>query len=105
VHLGKNGRYWIGITAPRAQILDDLAGEPFWRSVIQRLPEAMRPQVLPYGMVVAIDANGKVLENLQAPNGAAYATTGVAETDDYIYVTSLTAPFLARYRKDTLGIQ
>ncbi len=105
VHLGKNGRYWIGITSPRSQILDDLAGEPFWRKVIQRLPEAMRPNVLPYGMVVAIDANGKVLENLQAPNGEAYATTGVAETDDYIYVTSLTAPFLARYNKHTLGMQ
>jgi sugar lactone lactonase YvrE len=104
VHVGNNGRYWIGITAPRSDILDDLAGEPFWRKVIQRLPQALGPQVLPYGMVVAIDENGNVMENLQAPNGAAYATTGVTESRQYIYVTSLTAPFLARYKKTDLGI-
>jgi len=105
IHVGQNGRYWIGLTAPRSDVLDDLAGEPFWRSVIQRLPEAMRPQVLPYGMVIAIDENGQMLENLQAPNGAAYATTGVAESNKHIFVTSLTAPFLARYNKRDLEIQ
>lgn len=104
VHIGANGRYWVGLTAPRSKLVDDLAGEPFWRKVVQRLPAIMGPQVMPYGMVIAIDENGKVLENLQAPNGAAYATTGVAESREHIYVTSLTAPFLARYSKDDLGI-
>lgn len=105
VHVGRSGRYWVGLTAPRSEVLDDLAGEPFWRTVIQRLPAAMRPQVLPYGMVIAIDEDGNVLENLQAPNGAVYATTGVAESRSHIYVTSLTAPFLARYKKTELGIK
>jgi len=105
VHIGENGRYWVGLTAPRSDVLDDLSGEPFWRSVIQRLPEVMRPQVVPYGMVFAIDENGNVLENLQAPNGEVYATTGVAESKQHIYVTSLTAPFLARYKKSDLDIR
>jgi len=105
VHIGENGRYWVGLTAPRSDVLDDLSGEPFWRSVIQRLPEMMRPQVVPYGMVFAIDENGNVLENLQAPNGEVYATTGVAESKQHIYVTSLTAPFLARYKKSDLDIR
>ena len=105
VHIGQNGRYWVGLTTPRVDILDTLAGKPFWRSVIQRLPEAMRPQISPYGMVFAIDENGAVLENLQAPSGAAYATTGVAESNEYLYVTSLTAPFLARYKKTELGVE
>jgi sugar lactone lactonase YvrE len=104
VHVGQNGRYWVGLTAPRLDLLDDLAGEPFWRKVLQRLPQAMAPQVSPYGMVLAIDETGKVLENLQAPNGAVYATTGVTETKQHIYVTSLTASFLARYKKADLGI-
>jgi len=101
VHIGLNGRYWVGLTAPRSDVLDDLSGEPFWRSVIQRLPEAMRPKVLPYGMVFAIDHDGNVLENLQAPSGAVYATTGVTESLEHIYVT---APFIARYKKSDLGI-
>lgn len=105
IHIGKNGRYWVGLTAPRSKILDDLDGEPFWRKVMQRLPESMRPNVVPYGMVLAINEDGKVLENLQAPNGAVYATTGVAESEDYLFVTSLMAPFLARYKKRDLGIK
>jgi sugar lactone lactonase YvrE len=104
IHVGQNGRYWVGLTAPRSSALDKLSGKPFWRSVVQRLPEPLRPRIEPYGMVVAIDENGEVLENLQAPNGAAYATTGVKESDEYLYVTSLTAPFLARYKKSDLGI-
>jgi sugar lactone lactonase YvrE len=104
VHIGDNGRYWIGLTAPRSDIVDQLAGEPFWRKILQRLPASLGPQVLPYGMVLAIDENGEVLENLQAPNGAVYSTTGVAESQQHIYVTSLTAPFLARYNKADLGL-
>ncbi len=105
VHIGKNGRYWVGLTTPRVEVIDNLSAEPFWRTVIQRLPEFMRPKISPYGMVLAVNENGEVLENLQAPNGMVYATTGVAETREHIYVTSLTAPFLARYLKSELGIR
>jgi sugar lactone lactonase YvrE len=105
VHTGLNGRIWLGLTTPRVQIVDDLAGEPFWRKVIQRLPPALKPQIAPYGVVIAINENGQVLQNLQSPTGAVYATTGVAESDDFIYVTSLTAPFLARYKKADLKIK
>ena len=105
IHIGKNGRYWVGLTSPRSQILDDLAGNTFMRKVIQRLPAFMRPNVVNYGLVFAIDENGNVLANLQSPSGSVYATTGVAETDEHIYVTSLTAPFLAKYNKADLGIE
>lgn len=105
VHTGLNGRLWLGLTSPRSKIVDDLAGEPFWRKVIQRLPETMRPNIKPYGMVVAINKEGEVLHNLHSPSGAVFATTGAAESDEFLYVTSLTAPFLARYKKANLKIQ
>lgn len=105
VHTGKNGRIWLGLTSPRSQVLDDLAGEPFWRKVIQRLPPSMKPKIVPYGVVIAIDRDGNVLENLQAPSGAVYATTGATESDQYLYVTSLTAPFMARYKKADLDMR
>jgi len=59
----------------------------------------MRPKVVPYGAVFAIDQDGQVVSNKQSPSGQVYATTGVAETDEYLYITSLTAPFLARIEK------
>ena len=104
VHRGQNGRYWIGLTTIRAPILDDLSAKPFWRKVVQRLPAFMRPKVEPYGHVLAIDADGNVLTSLQDPAGAYPATTGAWESDDYLYVSSLTAPVLARYAKADLKL-
>jgi len=104
IHIGNHGRYWLGLTAPRNGLVDSLSARPWLRKVIQRLPKFVHPEVEHYGMVLAINENGEVLENLQAPSGAVYATTGATETDDYVYVTSLTAPFLARYRKSDLHV-
>jgi len=104
IHRGKDGRYWIGLTSPRAEILDKLSNKPFQRKMIQRLPAFMRPQVEPYGHVLAIDEAGSVLYDFQDPEGAYPATTGAWETEDYLYVSSLTAPILARYKKSELGI-
>ena len=104
VHRGQGGRYWIGFTTIRAPILDELSGKPFWRKVVQRLPEFMRPKVEPYGHVIAVNGSGEVLLSLQDPSGAYPATTGAWETDEYLYVSSLTAPVLARYSKQALGL-
>lgn len=104
IHLGKQGRFWVGLTAPRSKALDSLSAKPFVRKVVQRLPPFFRPKVVAYGMVLAIDGNGKVLANLQAPEGEAFATTGVLEGDQYLFVTSLTMPVLPRYRKSALGL-
>lgn len=71
--------------------------------VVQRVPEFMRSQAVDYGAVFAIDGNdGEVVRNLQAPNGAVYATTGVTETAEFLYITSLTTPFLAKIAKQLL---
>ena len=48
------------------------------------------------GMQIAIDANGKVVENLQDPAGAYPINTTAVETEDYLYIGSLVAPNIAR---------
>ena len=105
IHRGSNGRYWVGITSPRSKILDYLSQRPRLRNVLQRMPAFFRPKVVHYGMVIAIDENGQVLQNLQDPKGNVYATTGAFETSEYFYVASLTAPFLARYEINQLGLK
>ncbi len=104
VLLGQQGRFWVGLTAPRSPALDKLSASPFVRKIVQRLPPFLRPKVVHYGMVIAIDGNGNVLANLQAPDGEAFATTGVMEDDQYLFVTSLTMPVLPRYRKAEIGL-
>ena len=104
IHRGRNGRYWVGLTSPRSKILDDLAEKPLLRKIVQRLPSSMRPAVEPYGHILAIDKNGKLLKSMQDPDGAYPATTGAWETKDYLYVSSLTASKLARIEISSLDL-
>ena len=104
IHRGLDGRFWVGLTAPRSKLLDDFSDKPFFRKIIQRLPAMMQPQVVHYGHVLAFDKDGQLLANLQSPNGEVYTTTGVTESEEYLYVTSLTAPFLTKIRKSDLSL-
>ena len=99
---GLNRNFWLGIVSPRSKAMDDLAGKPFLRKVMMRLPSFMQPEAKHYGMVIEIGEDGAVLSNLQSPNGELFTTTGVAETDESLFITSLTAPFLARLSKADL---
>ncbi|WP_345195323.1 SMP-30/gluconolactonase/LRE family protein [Kistimonas scapharcae] len=96
---GQNGRYWIGLASPRSTALDKLSDKPFLRTVAQRLPPAMRPKAQRYGHVVAFDDNGNIVRNLQDELGRFAFTTGVLETDEYLYLSSLMEQQIGRVRK------
>ena len=94
---GQNGRYWLGLTSPRAEALDNLSGKPFIRKIVQRLPASMRPKAQNYGFIIAIDMNGKILAQYQDPSGAYPLTTGASEPGDgWLYIGSLGATELGR---------
>jgi sugar lactone lactonase YvrE len=89
---GRDGRIWVGLFKPRNPAADSLAGKPFMRKVLLRLPRSFLPLGESYGHVFAIDEDGRVTEDLQDPSGAYPETTGATETADRIYVHSLHAP-------------
>ena len=89
---GRDGRIWVGLFRPRNPAADSLAGWPFMRKVLLRLPRALLPVGAPYGHIFAIDESGRVVEDLQDPAGAYPQTTGATETADRLYVHSLNAP-------------
>lgn len=94
---GKNGRYWIGLTSPRAEALDKFSNKPFIRKIFQRLPASMRPKAVNYGFILAIDMDGNVLAQYQDPSGAYPLTTGAYEAPDgWLYISSLSARELGR---------
>lgn len=98
VNRGNDGRYWVGLVSPRNDFLDNMAAYPGVRKIAQRLPAFLRPKATDYAHVIAIDGNGQVLENLQDPATEYPQTTGAIEVGGYLYLTSLTAPALARWR-------
>lgn len=97
INRGQDGRYWIGLTSPRAPALDKLSGKPFIRKLVQRLPASMRPQAENYGFIFAIDYDGNVLAQYQDPSAGYPLTTGATELGDgWLYISSLSATKLGR---------
>lgn len=99
---GLQGRFWVGLIAPRIAALDKLSARPWLRKVVQRLPAPLRPKALPYSHVIAISGEGEVLMNLRDPGAKFPSLTAVLETPDALYLGSLFGHNLARLDKRDL---
>ena len=86
---GKVGRFWVGLAAPRNQLLDRISGKPWLRKVVQRLPAALRPKAVRSSHVIAFNGEGEILMNMQDPNARFPTLTGVLETQRSLYLTTL----------------
>jgi sugar lactone lactonase YvrE len=101
---GLDGRFWVALISPRNPLIDSLAGYPFMRKVIFRMPKFLQPAAQPYGHIIVIDGNGNILEDLQDPDGGYPLNTSVIETKDYLYIGSLVAPGIGRLNKAKAGL-
>ena len=102
INNGLNDRFWIGLVAPRNNLLDDLSDQPWLRKVVQRLPAFARPKAEPSTHIIAITGDGVVLMNLQDSAATVPALTGAYETRDAIWLSSLFGNRLARMDKERL---
>lgn len=102
IRRGHRGRFWVGFAAPRNELLDKLSDNPLVRKIVQRLPAAMRPKAEPFSHVIAINADGQVLMNLHDPSARFPTLTGVLETRENLYLTSLFGGSLPRIKKRDL---
>jgi sugar lactone lactonase YvrE len=102
INNGFNDRFWVGLVAPRVDILDTLSDKPFLRKVVQRLPASVRPKAEPYSHVFAIDGDGEVLINLRDPAARFPSLTGVYETRNSLYLTRLFGNELPVLNKENL---
>lgn len=92
---GRDGRIWLGLAKPRGALIDQMATQPWLRSLTLRLPKFLWPVPPAYGHVLAFDETGKILLDLQDPGGKYPETTGVTETSERLYIQSLHANSLA----------
>ena len=99
---GANGRFWIGFAAPRNKLIDKWSDKPYLRKMVQRLPASMRPKAEPFSHVIAINGDGEVLMNMHDPGARFPTLTGVLETRDTLYLTTLFGNQLPRIAKRDL---
>ncbi len=92
------GRYWLALVAPRTSDLDNLLPNPFARKIIARLPASVAPKATCYAFVLGLDANGKIVENLQDPGCKRFGfITAVTEHEGKLYFGSLELPAIGRF--------
>jgi sugar lactone lactonase YvrE len=91
---GRDGRIWVGLAKPRSAFLDAAAGLPWLRAMSLRLPRWLWPVPRPYGHVIAMLEDGRIVADLQDPSGEYPETTGVTETETRLYIQSLHASAL-----------
>ncbi|MCL4522998.1 MAG: SMP-30/gluconolactonase/LRE family protein [Acidobacteria bacterium] len=92
-----HGIFWLAIVAPRDPQLDSLLPHPFLRKIMFRLhlPE---PPLRRHAMVLGLDAEGRVVYNLQDPSPVAYAPiTAVQESHGMLYLGSFSENSFARF--------
>jgi hypothetical protein len=78
---------------------DWLSPRPFVKGVLSKLPRAFWPKPQPYGFVVKLDENGKILASFQDPSGNHVpAITSAFERDGYLYLGSLSNHFVGKFK-------
>lgn len=82
--------FWVALPSPRNSALERLAGSPWLRKVVQRLPARLREQKLGrMAFVLALNTEGQVVHNLQDPAGSYGPVTSVTETNGRLYFGSI----------------
>ena len=102
IKTGLQGRFWMGFAAPRNSLLDNLSDKPWLRKVVQRLPAAVRPQAVPSSHVIAFNGDGEILMNMHDPRARFPMLTGVLETPQSLFLTTLVGHQLPVIEKSEL---
>jgi sugar lactone lactonase YvrE len=91
------GRYWVALPALRRPPLDFLHQHPWLKDLVARLPEALRPGAGHYGLVLALDGEGKVITSLQDTRGDyLWGLTSARVHDGELFFGSLYSKRLGR---------
>jgi sugar lactone lactonase YvrE len=84
------GTFWLSLVNRRDSALDALQPHPFLKKVVWRLPNFLQPNIKRYAFVLGLDANGKVIRNLQDPSPQCFAQiANVVEHKGVLYFGSI----------------
>jgi sugar lactone lactonase YvrE len=97
----RQGAFWLALLTVRNDAVDRLHPYPFLKSLLSKLPKAFWPKPQPYGLVLALDENGRIVKSLQDPSGEHLREiTSAREYGGYLYLGSLHADRIGRYKLD-----
>lgn len=84
------GTFWVALPSPRKADADFILPHPWLKAQLAKLPRPLLPKPTPYGLVLALDENGKVLRSLHDTSGQHLRMiTSAKPVGDYLYFGSL----------------
>lgn len=99
--ISSNGtdKFWVALVTPRQAIFDRSLPYPFLRKMMFRLPKVFQPAPQRYSFVIALDGQGRVVENLQNGSSDCYAQiANVIERDGNLYFGSIGEDAVGRFK-------
>ncbi|WP_300656847.1 SMP-30/gluconolactonase/LRE family protein [Pseudomonas sp.] len=84
------GTFWVALPSPRKADADFLHLHPWLKAQIAKLPRALWPKAIPYGLAIAINEQGEIIRSLHDTSGTHLRmVTSVKPVGDYLYFGSL----------------
>lgn len=91
-------KFWLALVTPRQPLFDKLLPHPFLRKIIFRLPKSLQPAPQRYSFVLALDAQGRVIDNLQNGSPDCYSQiANVVEHNGTLYFGSIGEDTVGRF--------
>lgn len=84
------GTFWVALPTPRKADADFLHQHPWLKAQLAKLPRVLWPRPTPYGLVIALDENGKIIRSLHDTSGSHLRMiTSVKPVGGALYLGSL----------------
>lgn len=95
---GGQDKFWLALVTPRQSLFDKLLPHPFLRKVVFRLPKSLQPAPQHYSFILALDTQGRVIDNLQNGSPGCYSQiANVVERDGTLYFGSIGEDTIGRF--------
>jgi len=95
----RKGTFWLALFTVRNDIMDKLHPFAFLKAQMSKLPKAFWPKPEPYGLVLALDEKGNIIQSLHEPTGKHLKEiTSAREHKGYLYLGSLHGDRIGRYK-------
>ncbi len=95
----RRGTFWLALFTVRNKTADMIHPYPFVKAQMSKLPKAFWPKAKPYGLVLALNEQGKITRSLHEPTGKQLKMiTSAREYDGCLYLGSLENNRIGKYR-------
>lgn len=95
----RKGSFWLALFTVRNPIGDTLHPHPWLKTLLAKLPRFTWPRPKPYGLVLEVDEEGRILRSLHDPGGRRVPQiTTAREHDGFLYLGTLGGSWVGKLK-------